>query len=543
MKFFFFKVELNFKFQEGKYVLNKRIHPFSPNKNKIYLNEIYFSNEPFIESFVKNLPDKNKNIISLIPEAQILKVPQFPKNLIRETAVENILNDKGLKEKNIIDIAVLNNLGRPDFEIEKEIINILYNFFKSKFEFVNINLFNGISLKLIDDIGKMPIISLIQEPEILEKLIRNDAFIDFDELRKLGSVDESLVDQFKERFKVENEKEKSEDENPLVSVIIPVHNREEYIGEAVESVLNQSYKNIELIIVDDGSTDNTGNIVKEYMEKDDRVRYIYQENQGSGAARNTGIKEAKGEYVAFLDSDDKYFPFAIEKMVYLFKQKPESVKLIYGDFITEIEGSDEKIYREIAEPREKPILFQQFLIGNPVLPTISIARRDVFDDIGLFDTKFKIAEDYDLWVRLILKYDIGKLNLPVSVYRTHKEQITKDRGVLRYEVDKVALKLFYSLKPEKLFPNAKDKKEIASGLEVLASKMLKRNATPYDTVLEILKEAQKYSFSKERQETINKLIKDIPDLLKEKFSSDLRLTQDEKAKIKREVKEKQEALK
>ena len=542
MKFFFSRTELNFKFEENGYILNKKVFPFKEGKNQIFLDEIYFTNEPFLDSFIKNLPDKNKNIISIIPESQILKMPQFPKNLVRDTGLSSVLNDKKLKERNLINIAILNNLGKQDFETEKKIIEIVYNFFRRKFKFVNIHLFNGISLRLLDEIGEMPIISLFQEPESLEKLVRSDAFIDFDELRKLGAVDESLVKQFEERFQSDEPLVEQNIEEPLVSVIIPVYNREDYIGEAIESVLNQTYKNFELIIVNDGSTDNTENIVKGYAEKDKRIKYFYQENQGAYSARNKGIEESNGEFISFLDSDDKYFPYALEKMVYLFQTLPENVKLIYGNFINEIEGQKEKIYREIVEPAPKPVLFHQFLIGNPILPTTSMVRKDVFEEIGLFDDK-RMVEDYNFWTKLILKYNIAKLNLPVSIYRKHQVQLTKDKGKLRYEVDRVALKLFYSLKPEELFNAARNKKEIALGLENIAKKMLKRDATPLDTILEILKEAQRYSFSKERQELINKLIKEIPEILKERFDSELRLTQDEKAKIKREVKSKKEAVK
>ncbi len=542
MKFFFSLTELNFKFQEKEYILNKKVRPFRGGKRKIYLDEIYFSNDPFIDSFIKNLPDKNKNIISIIPEAQIINVPQFPKNLSRETALQAILEDESLKSKNVLNLAVLNNLGNPDFEIEKKIIDILYNFFKTKFKYVNVHLFNGITLKLLDEIGEMPIVSLIQEPDTLERLTKNDAFLDFDELRKLGSVDETLIKQFEEKFKTD-EPIIEDDEQPLVSVIIPTYNREKYIKDAVESVLNQTYKNIEVIVVDDGSTDNTQDVIKEIIEKDDRVKYIYQENQGSGSARNRGIQEANGEFIAFLDSDDAYLPYAVERIVYLFKTQPENVKLVYGDFINIVDGKDEKIYREIVEPKPKPILFQQFLIGNPLLPTIVMVKKDVFDETGLFDNSYKIAQDYDLWVRLILKYDIAKLNLPVSTYRIHEEQITKDRGLLRYEIDKIALRLFYSIKPEKLFPNVKENKEIAVRLETLAQKVLQRDATPFDTALEILKEAQKFSFSKERQEIINKLIKDIPNFIKERFDSDLRITQNDKAEIRRIIRLEKEAVK
>ena len=107
--------------------------------------------------------------------------------------------------------------------------------------------------------------------------------------------------------------------NPTVSVIIPTYNRAHLVGRAIKSVLNQTYRDFEIIVVDDGSTDNTKDIIKEFQKKDKRIKYIpYEKNKGGSAARNTGIKAAKGEYIAFLDSDDEW-AYEIRKADKLFQ--------------------------------------------------------------------------------------------------------------------------------------------------------------------------------------------------------------------------------
>ena len=128
--------------------------------------------------------------------------------------------------------------------------------------------------------------------------------------------------------------------NSLVSAIIPTYNSVNYISEAINSVLNQTYKNCEIIVVDDGSTDNTRKTVENYIRKyPHKIKYFYQENKGPSAARNKGIKEARGNYIAFLDSDDLWLPDKLEKQISLF-MKDVSLKLTYcGGYYEDEEGS------------------------------------------------------------------------------------------------------------------------------------------------------------------------------------------------------------
>ena len=129
--------------------------------------------------------------------------------------------------------------------------------------------------------------------------------------------------------------------NPTVSVIIPTYNRAHLVDRAIQSVLNQTYKDFELIIVDDGSTDNTEDIIKEFQKKDERIKYIrHEENRGGSAARNTGIKAAKGEYIAFLDSDDEWLPIKLGRQISEFTNKSK-IALVYTGRIIIEEGERE----------------------------------------------------------------------------------------------------------------------------------------------------------------------------------------------------------
>ena len=111
------------------------------------------------------------------------------------------------------------------------------------------------------------------------------------------------------------------EKNPTVSIIIPTYNRAHLIGRAIQSVLNQTYQNFEIIVVDDGSTDNTEEMIKEFQKHDKRIKYIrHEKNRGGAAARNTGIKVARGEYIAFQDSDDEWLPEKLEKQMDVFQR-------------------------------------------------------------------------------------------------------------------------------------------------------------------------------------------------------------------------------
>lgn len=199
-------------------------------------------------------------------------------------------------------------------------------------------------------------------------------------------------------------------ERPLVTVIMPVYNRADLVGKSLDSVLKQSYQNWECIVVDDGSTDNSKQIIQNYREKDDRIKYYYNENSGAAAARNYGIQQSNGIYILPLDSDDLITETYIEKAVVCFNENPE-IKIVYGKAVL------------IGEKKEEwnlpPYSYELFLMYN-MLFNSSMYKRSDFDRVGGY-TEGNRLEDWDLWIK-ILKSNGKVFQLPeiVYFYRTHQ---------------------------------------------------------------------------------------------------------------------------
>lgn len=170
----------------------------------------------------------------------------------------------------------------------------------------------------------------------------------------------------------------------LVSVIIPVFNYARYLGDAIESVLAQTYRHVEIIVVDDGSTDHTASVARLYNE----VRYIYQDNQGVAAARNTGLAAAKGDLIAFIDADDTWHRDKIKLQVEYLRQHPAT-----GFTITKI--------KNVVEPGATypPAVMQNILKEDQIGLATIVARREVFDQVGGFDPRYRVAEDFEWFTR------------------------------------------------------------------------------------------------------------------------------------------------
>jgi glycosyltransferase involved in cell wall biosynthesis len=185
--------------------------------------------------------------------------------------------------------------------------------------------------------------------------------------------------------------------NPLVSVIIPTYNRANTIARAIESALKQTYTNIEVIIVDDASGDNTEEKVKAI--DDSRIKYMRHEtNKGGGAARNTGISDAKGEYIAFLDSDDVWLPEKIEKQVRLFDHADPRVGVIYTGFYR-TDGND-RITKQVT-PSMKGNLYNRLLEGNFIGTTsVIMAKKECLKQVGGFNASLPSCQDWDLYIKL-----------------------------------------------------------------------------------------------------------------------------------------------
>ncbi|HET6995264.1 MAG TPA: glycosyltransferase [Chitinophagaceae bacterium] len=220
----------------------------------------------------------------------------------------------------------------------------------------------------------------------------------------------------------------------LVSVIMPAYNAEKYISEAIESVIQQTYTHWELIVVDDGSTDNTAAIIKNYTAKDSRIRYIQQPHQRQARARNNGLFHASGELIAFLDADDIWMPGKLEVQVdimhrnscdvtfsdaYFFETKPaaelqQRINVKYGKY----EGEQAT---------------QDFLDDNRIPLLTAVARKSSLQKVDNFSELPGIHEDYDLWIRMLINGSsfLG-IETPLAYYRVHPSSASYGEGKLLF---------------------------------------------------------------------------------------------------------------
>lgn len=206
---------------------------------------------------------------------------------------------------------------------------------------------------------------------------------------------------------------------PLVSILMTCYNRENYIAEAMESVLATTYENYEFIIVDDCSSDNTPNIVRTYQEKYPQIRFYQNEqNLGDYPNRNKVASYAKGKYLKYVDSDDMIFPYCIDAMVYFMEQCPE---VGFGLMGSRLSTEGEKKFPIVLTPNEafKRHYFQDGIFYRS--PLSSIIRRDAFEEIGGFTPDRKFS-DYALWHRLGAKFPMLIMPFGMVWYRKHSDQ-------------------------------------------------------------------------------------------------------------------------
>lgn len=212
-----------------------------------------------------------------------------------------------------------------------------------------------------------------------------------------------------------------------VSIVIPVYNSEQYLRESIESALQQTYSNIEVIAVDDGSTDNSLNILKEYSDK---IKIITKANGGTGTALNAGIRSMTGDWFKWLGNDDILEKYAIETMIKeVEKIGDESINYIFytnyrlidenGNFIKKL---IEPNYNELSNFERNVILLDHYY-GNV---NTSLIHKSVFDRFGLFNEKVGHREDYEFWLRCCILYNCRLYLIPINTlqYRIHEDQIT-----------------------------------------------------------------------------------------------------------------------
>ena len=213
-----------------------------------------------------------------------------------------------------------------------------------------------------------------------------------------------------------------------VSVIIPTYNREKFISECVQSVLAQTLPAREIIIVDDGSTDATYNILRDlgfnsFSTKKTVLRYFFQQNRGVSSARNLGIKEARSEYIALLDSDDLWLKSKLDRQVSAFQNDTQSSRLCHTDEIWIRNGV--RVNQHKKHKKHGGNVFQSCLKLCCISPSSAMMHRSVFEDFGFFDEDLPACEDYDFWLRYSAKEDVNFIDEPLIIKKGgHSDQLS-----------------------------------------------------------------------------------------------------------------------
>lgn len=212
---------------------------------------------------------------------------------------------------------------------------------------------------------------------------------------------------------------------PKVSVIIPTYNRTSFLKDAINSVLNQTYRDFELIVVDDGSTDDTQDLVSYYGQK---IRYIYQNNQGRSTARNHGIEVAQGEYLAFLDSDDVWLPDKLSRQIPILDAASANTVLVHGykqlvdEKLQPIRGWEKKLRYSYRLAEKGQETYENYLQKAYIFTSTVLIRRDAVLSIGAYDVNLQALEDLDFYLRLLIKgYTFIFISEPPLIqYRIHR---------------------------------------------------------------------------------------------------------------------------
>jgi glycosyltransferase involved in cell wall biosynthesis len=223
------------------------------------------------------------------------------------------------------------------------------------------------------------------------------------------------------------------DTKPLVSVVIPTYNRDWTLKEAIDSVLDQDDGNLDLIVVDDGSTDDTPQLLSAYG---DRLRCLRQANRGVSAARNAGIRIARGEFIALLDSDDTWLPGKLTAQVDYFRRHPQALICQTQEIWVRngVRVNPGKRHR-----KEAGMIFERSLALCLVSPSAVMMRPSLLAEVGLFDESLPACEDYDLWLRIAWRHPIHLIDRPLIVKRGgHADQLSRMPELDKFRIRAIA---------------------------------------------------------------------------------------------------------
>ena len=255
-----------------------------------------------------------------------------------------------------------------------------------------------------------------------------------------------------------------------ISVVIPTYNRYEFLQRALESVFSQSYLPSEVIVIDDGSTDNTSDITKLFP----KIKYIYQENSGVSSGRNLGIKNSTCEWIAFLDSDDEWHMNKLALQVEFHKQNPE-ILMSYTDEKWVREDCEVKMPKKFHKAGGD--IFEKCLPHCIIAPSSALIHKNLLNGVGLFDEGLEVCEDYDLWLRVALENKIGLIDEKLIIkYAGHDGQLSfKHWGMDRFRVKAL----------EKLLEKGNRYKDLIIDTLLQKYTLLLKGAIKYDRTLEI----------------------------------------------------------
>jgi len=254
---------------------------------------------------------------------------------------------------------------------------------------------------------------------------------------------------------------------PTVSINLCCYNSEKYLRETLESVVEQTYKDWELVIINDGSSDSTESIISEYIRHGYPIIYHCQENKGLGASRNEALKLSSGEYIAFLDHDDIWLPGKLEKQIPLFNNP--KIGLVFSDvFSFNMKGDVRRLYQNIMPARGrvfKELLRNYFLF----IPTVIVRKKALHSLSEWFDERLTINEEADLFIRLAYNWEVDFINEPLAKWRVHSESLTWSKKELFPQETEIMLNKYLSS-----IPNFQS--EFKEEAKLLRMKILKQRA-------------------------------------------------------------------
>lgn len=247
---------------------------------------------------------------------------------------------------------------------------------------------------------------------------------------------------------------------PKVSVIIPCFNHARFLPTAIESALNQTYKHIEVVVVDDGSSDNS----REVAEKYNGVKYVYQNNQGLAAARNTGIDNSTSDYLLFLDADDWLLPQGVESNISYFKNA-EKIGFVSGNYVSHYETDDTE--KEMVRLVKKSPYADLLLYNHVKMHASVLFPRWIFNECR-YDSQLNASEDWDLYLQITRNYSIVQHTTPIAVYRRYGTSMSRNNVVML----KTGLRVLEKQKDQ--VKTSLERKNLVKGKRYVTQKFTKR---------------------------------------------------------------------